>query len=118
MGEGREDREGHGAKGGQMGPGQSQLFPPTQPWVHGQEILPCLSLTTLGHRGPRQGSACAAPLAEAWPLPSLVALPQRLRTLMRTPVISLTEKTSNRKSSRLSLSFALSGGSSTLRCDR
>lgn len=99
VGEGSEEGEGHGAKGRHMGPGQGQLFPPSQPWLHGQE----------------GSSASVAARSEAWPLPSLLSLPKRLLALMRNPVISPGEKTSNRKSSRLSLSFALSGGSSVLR---
>lgn len=109
VGEAREEGEGHGAGGRQMGPGQGQLSPPTQPWVPGQETLLCAGLPTLGRGSPRPGSACAPQLAEAWPLPSLVSLPKPLLALMRNPVISTGEKTSNRKSSRLSLSSALSG---------
>lgn len=68
---------------------QGQLFPPTQPWAHGQGTLSCLQLPTLAQRGPRLGSACAPPqLAKAWPSPNLVSLPRRLLALMTNFVIS------------------------------
>lgn len=96
---------------------QGQLDPPTQPRSHGQQTLPCLLLPTLGHRGPRPGSACAPQPADVWPSPNLVSLPKRLPALMRYYCVISVGKKNLKQEVQQVISLFYPEGWLTICCD-